>query len=165
MFQKIAIAIFSVNFILIPNSAEAAIRVFITSIAATTWTVPSDWSNLNTIEVIGGGASGNDGNGDGGGVGGDAINGQAGNPGEDTYFHRTAGTAGTCADTVLVCAKGGGGGGSETGGGAGGSAASSVGTTTYSGGTGGNGAANDGSGGGGGAAGPYGTGKDGGTSS
>jgi len=69
MFQKIAIAIFSVNFILIPNSAEAAIRVFITSIAATTWTVPSDWSNLNTIEVIGGGASGNDGNGDGGGGG------------------------------------------------------------------------------------------------
>ena len=34
----------------------SAKTVFITS--GTTWTVPSDWTNINTVEVIGGGGAG-----------------------------------------------------------------------------------------------------------
>ena len=40
-------------------AVNANVTVFVSSTAATTWTVPSDWNNAsNTIEVIGGGGGG-----------------------------------------------------------------------------------------------------------
>ena len=88
--------------------------------------------------------------------------GQSGNPatdGGDSFFNRTAGTAGTCADTVSVCAKGGL--HSTTGiPGTGGAELNGVGTTKHDGGSGG--LFDQANGGGGGAAGPGGPGKNGG---
>lgn len=158
----------------------------------TTWTVPADWTNANnTIEVIGGGGTGftdttgvaGMGGGGGGayskkinltltpgatvtyqiGVGGknNAATGGAPNGG-DTFFNRTAGSAGTCADTTSVCAKGGTGATSATGG-AGGVDTSGTGDARLSGGAGGAGNATaDSGGGGGGAGGPNVAGKTGG---
>jgi len=161
-------------------------RGFITTTGGGTWPVPTDWSTTNKIEVIGGGGGGagtpntsNDAGGGGGGgyssisnigglsgsitvqvgAGGAAGNAGAGGAGGDTFFNRTAGAAGTCADTTSVCAKGGGGGGLPSSG-AGGAAASGTGTTTFSGGAGGtNNNIRNGSVGGGGAGGPGGNGK------
>lgn len=168
------------------KEAQAATTNTIFLTTGTSWTVPSDWNSLNNkIEVIGGGgggaAGGNGGDtagGSGGGSGGGSAYslknnvsltrggtatiqigsaGSAGVAGGDTFFNRTAGAAGTCADTVSACAKGGAG-GSGTTGGAGGASGSGVGDTKLSGGNGGNGGANTltdagGGGGAGGAAG------------
>lgn len=157
-----------------PHAAYAATVIFLTS--GTTWTVPSDWTNTNTIEVIGGGAAGRTGsvgNYYGGGGGGGAYSkssnltltpgasvtvrigsgGAADTAGGDTIFNGT-GTTCDAAQTNEVCAKGGGvaaaGAGNQ---GSGGSSGSGVGTTKYSG-----GAGFSNGGGGGGAAGPNGAG-------
>jgi hypothetical protein len=153
---------------------------FIVDTGQTSYTTPPTWNNSNNyIEVIGGGAGGltgdagtsadgGHGNGAGGGgayskitdltLSGDITiqvgdGGGMGAGGEDTFFNRTAGAAGTCADTVSVCAKGGGAPSGQTGG-SGGSSGSGVGETLVSGGNGGNGGNglvhNTGGGGGGG---------------
>lgn len=157
----------------------------------TTWTVPSDWTDgNNTIEVIGGGGAGRTdttgiagAGGGGGGAYAKSVNisltpgsnidyqiGQGGIAtslnGTDTFFNRTSGTAGTCADTTSACAKGGIGATSATGA-AGGLASSSFATGTgnakNNGGTGGTGNTTaDSGGGGGGAGGPNGAGGTGG---
>ncbi len=159
--------------------------------SGTTWTVPADWTDGdNTIEVIGGGGAGRTdttgiagAGGGGGGAYAKSVNidltpggtvdyqiGQGGIPtsvnGTDTFFNRTSGTAGTCADTTSACAKGGTGATSATGT-AGGTAASSFATGTgnvkNNGGTGGTGnTTSDSGGGGGGAGGPNGAGGTGG---
>jgi len=77
----------------------------------------------------------------------------AGVTGTDTFFNRTAGSAGTCADTTSACAKGGAGPASGTTGGAGGVAASGTGGTKFAGGAGGAGNSTGDTGGGGGGAG------------
>ena len=155
--------------------------------SGSSWTVPSDWTSSNTIEVIGGGGGGGNGGASGGGGGayseisnlsltpGTSITYQVGaagaassggpnaTAGGDSFFNRTSGTAGTCADTSSVCAKGGGaspGSGASTGG----QASAGIGTTEFSG---GNSPASVGSGssgvgsGGGGAGGPDGAGNNG----
>lgn len=147
----------------------------------TSWTVPDDWVNgNNTIEVIGGGGAGwtntaatATGSGGGGGGGYSKITNLTLTPGATvtyqigaggkygavnggvTFFNRTAGTAGTCADTVSVCANGGGGATSATGG-AFADTVAAVGTTKWAGGAGGNGGPATAltGGGGGGAGGP-----------
>ncbi|MCX6224754.1 MAG: hypothetical protein NTV01_08400 [Bacteroidia bacterium] len=121
-------------------SDAATTRIFVTSTAATTWTVPAGWNSAsNTIEVIGGAGSGGDpvsGGGSGGGGGGAYSkiinlvltsnatvtiqvglggaapgNGVAGKAGRDTFFNRTSGSATSCtAGTMSICAKGGNGG-------------------------------------------------------
>ena len=48
---KITLIIFCLSLLSFPLLASAT-TVFITS--GTSWTVPSDWTNTNTIEVIGG---------------------------------------------------------------------------------------------------------------
>lgn len=130
--------------------------IFLTS--GTSWTVPSDWNNINnSIEVIGGGGAGGGGNGSGqsgsGGGGGGyskitnlsltpaatiayvvgAGGTSSGSSGTDTYFN------GASFGVSSVGAKGGGGGVSSVGGagGVGGASSSGIGTTKYSGGTGG----------------------------
>lgn len=140
--------------------------VFLTAVGAGTWSVPSDFSSVNTIEVIGGGqGAGNAVNGIGGyggsyakisnlaltpgatvnfsvgagGTGGASAADYTNNPGSvggDTWFNSTAIT------TASVAAPGGG------------STSTPIGTVTYAGGAGG--AAYRGSGGG--AAGPSGAG-------
>ncbi|HVY72678.1 MAG TPA: hypothetical protein VG984_01315 [Candidatus Paceibacterota bacterium] len=145
--------------------------VYLTS--GSSWTVPNDWSSINSIEVIGGGGGGASGPITAGGGGGAyskisnapltpnasiAYSVGSGGPGSvgggDTYFN-----GGTCS-TSSVCAKGGGA-GSGASGGAGGAASGGIGTIKYSGGVGGPGST--GSGGGGGAAGPLGPGGNGGS--
>ena len=141
------------------HEARAALskRVFLTS--GTSWTVPADWSDVNTIETIGGGGTGGTNSGGGGGAyasiidldltAGNSVSYQIGTAGSDTVFNSTATT---CAGspTPSVCADGGViGSGSSNG--AGGTTANSIGTTEYAGGNG-----SDGSGGG--AAGPNGAG-------
>jgi hypothetical protein len=156
--------------------------VFLTTTGAGTWTVPADWTNVNTVEVIGGGGGGRSsttGGAGGGGGGayskatniatftpGTTVNnfsvgtgGAAGATGGDTWFGATTLAA------SLVGAKGGVGATSATGA-AGGASASGFPTTggvRNSGGAGGLGssAALTG-GGGGGAAGPGGVGGTGG---
>lgn len=154
----------------------------------TSWTVPAGWTSANnTIEVIGGGGSGftdTTGIAGAGGGGGGAyslitnltltpgatVAYQIGNGGKnaalnggDTFFNRTAGSAGTCADTSSICAKGGTGATSVTGA-AGGVGTSGIGATRLDGGTGGTGnTTGDTAGGGGGAGGPNVAGKAGGT--
>lgn len=139
------------------HEARAALskRVFLTS--GTSWTVPADWSDVDTIETIGGGGHGGSANSGGGGGGGGAyasisnLDLTAGASvtyrvaaTSDTVFNTTATTcAGT--PTPSVCAKAGVSGSGGTGG-AGGTAAASVGTTKYDGGT---GASSQGGGGGG----------------
>ena len=124
--------------------ARAALskRVFLTS--GTSWTVPADWSDVNTIETIGGGGHGGSSNTGGGGGGGGAyasitnLDLTAGASvtyrviaTSDTVFNTSATT---CAGspTPSVCAKGGTNASGSTNG-TGGLAASSVGTVKYSG--------------------------------
>lgn len=136
--------------------------VFITATGAGTFTVPSDFSSLVSVECIGGGKSGTSGGAAGGGGAyslSDAVTGltaggtayvSVGAAGADTWFNAASNAApSTTAQGAL--AKG-----STSG--TGGASASGVGTTKYSG---GNGGGNYG-GGGGGAAGPSGAGKNGG---
>ncbi len=109
-------------------SLVVAKTVFITS--GTTWQVPDDWTNTNTIEVIGGGGSGGDGtaNEAGGGGGGGAYakvsnlttltrgstvtiqvgaggaapgNNSDGNPGTDTIFNPGPTATTTCSTQEL----------------------------------------------------------------
>ena len=151
-------------------------RGFLTTTGAGTWSVPSDWSNNNKIEAIGGGGGSGTSPADatGGGGGGayasttiagltgtiDVSVGAGGAPGSDggsTWFNGL-----TCTGSS-VCA-GGGGTSPNLDESAGPGGTVQVGTG-YSGGSGGAGgtAANDGGGGGGGAAGPGGAGKNGGS--
>ncbi|MFA5877413.1 MAG: hypothetical protein WC880_03550 [Candidatus Paceibacterota bacterium] len=142
--------------------ARAALskRVFLTS--GTSWTVPADWSDVDTIETIGGGGHGGSSNTGGGGGGGGAyasisnLDLTAGASvtyrviaTSDTVFNTTATT---CAGspTPSVCAKGGTNASGSTNG-TGGLAASSVGTVKYSG--------SDGASWGGNSAGPNGAGQ------
>lgn len=127
--------------------ARAALskRVFLTS--GTSWTVPADWSNVNTVETIGGGGAGGTDSGGGGGAyalesnitltpGGSATY-QIGSAGSDTVFNSTA-TSCAGSPTPSVCADGGVSGSGSTNG-AGGTTAGSIGTTKYAGGSGGGG--------------------------
>jgi len=144
------------------HEARAALskRVFLTS--GTSWTVPADWSDVDTIETIGGGGHGGSANVGGGGGGGGAyasisnLDLTAGASvtyrviaTSDTVFNSSATT---CAGspTPSVCAKGGTNASGSTNG-TGGTAAASVGTTKYSG--------SDGASYGGNAAGPNGAGQ------
>jgi len=157
-------------------------EIFLTS--GTSWTVPSDWNDLeNTIECIGAGAEGGP-NGRAGGGGGayaiksnlaltpnDSITIQIGNgtlgwtsnnfhnTGRDTYFNGASLGASSCGAE-------GGYDGTNNANTTGGQAANSIGDTKYSGGAGGNnGASGRPGGGGGGAAGPNGAGGAGGNAS
>lgn len=153
--------------------------VFITS--GTTWTVPTDFSNVNTIEVIGGGGGGQSGNssyrgGGGGGGGYSRIDNVSLTPGSTIAIQVGArgGIAASGGDTylcnsmlnctsingaaVVVGAKGGAGAFNQNGG-VGGAALAGIGAIKYSGGSGGGSGSYFGSGGGGGgAAGPNGDG-------
>lgn len=157
----------------------ATTTVFITSTSQTSWTVPNDWTNTNTIELIGGGGGGATGSNSGAGGGGGGAYAKITNlsltPGSsvtikvgaggvrdsaveagDTWFNGS-----TCAG-ASVCADAGMGTSNATAG-AGGTTTDSVGTTLYAGGNGGTGyTSGDTSGGGGGAGGPGGAGKNGG---
>ncbi|MBP9832165.1 MAG: hypothetical protein KBC74_01375 [Candidatus Pacebacteria bacterium] len=141
------------------HEARAALskRVFLTS--GTTWTVPADWSDVDTIETIGGGGHGaqnNNGGGSGGGGAYASITNLDLTAGasvtyrvmatSDTVFNTSATT---CAGspTPSVCATAGTSASGNTNG-TGGLASGSVGTIKYSG--------SDGSFGGGSAAGPSG---------
>jgi hypothetical protein len=145
-------------------------------ISGTSWTVPSDWSNTNTIETIGGGGGGQTANvnfsGSGGGGGGYSktsdlaglsgtvtiqvgSGGAAGTTGGDTWFN------GATLGGSSVAAKGGQ--GAVNGSGGGGGAAGSGVNGVYTGGAGGTSSGNPYTGGGGGgAAGPNGNGGAGG---
>ena len=153
--------------------------IFLTT--GSSWTVPSDFVSLSSVEgIAGGGGAGAGGAAAGGGAyaastaivtsgwtpgttaityqigqGGAAATG-TGNAGTDTWF----GSA-TPSTTTGILAKGGSRNSTSTGG-AGGLASASVGTITFNGGTGGNQGAAGGNGGGGGAAGPGGVGGNGG---
>ena len=48
------------------------VKLFLTNTGLNTWTVPPDWTSVNTIECIGGGGSGSYNNGYGNGGGGGA---------------------------------------------------------------------------------------------
>lgn len=136
--------------------------VFITTTGAGTFTVPSDFGSLVSVECIGGGKSGATSGAAGGGGAyslSDAVTGltaggtayvSVGAAGADTWFN-AASNAAPSTTSQGALAKG-----STSG--TGGASASGVGTTKYSG---GNGGGNYG-GGGGGAAGPSGAGKNGG---
>ena len=153
-------------------------------ISGTSWTVPNDWSNTNTIETIGGGGGGGTPNassfsGSGGGGGGYSkisnLSGLSGSlmvqvgaggtddaSGGDTWFN------GPTLGASSVGAKGGGAGDVNGHGGAGGAAANGVapGGTKFSGGSGGSVPLQPWTGGGGGgAAGPNGDGAPGGAGS
>ena len=156
-------------------AADKVEFIVYTVTATTTWTVPSDWTASNTIEVIGGGGGGSSANsiGAGGGGGGAyakisnlttltvgssitvrvGATGTAETAGGDTYFNGS----GTTCSGQSVCAKGGAGSSGVTGGAGGASSTDSIGEVKYKGGNGGTGDAGKGdqSGGGGGAAGPH----------
>ncbi|MFA4880865.1 MAG: hypothetical protein WC650_04565, partial [Candidatus Doudnabacteria bacterium] len=161
-------------------------RGFITTTGAGTFTIPSDWTDTNKIEVIGGGGAGGlqaaDASAGGGGgaystvsnltgltgnidlsvgVGGTPSATQSVTNGGDTWFGNT-----TCT-TAQVCAGGGVGALDESPAGTGGVAAQGMADTGYNGGAGGTSgtAADDGGGGGGGAGGPGGVGGNGGAAS
>lgn len=174
---KISSATLVVLAIIMPLSVRAsATFIFLTDTAATTWTVPANWtSDRNTIEVIGGGAMGTTfSNGGGGGAYSKITNqsltpgtnigikvgdgGTGGGDGGDTWLcNSTSNCATIGGSAVIIGAKGG------SSGGSGGAAASGVGSTKYSGGDGGSdGGAGGCAGGGGGAAGPNGNGANGG---
>jgi hypothetical protein len=147
-------------------------QIFIVS--GTSWTVPGDWSNSNTIETIGGGGGGatanSVGSGTGGGGGGYSkisnlpglsgsitlsvgSGGSPGVAGGDTWFN------GASIGASSVGAKGGGSGGIGPGTFGLGGASAGIGTTKYTGGNGGDYSAGGWQGsGGGGAAGPNGAG-------
>jgi hypothetical protein len=150
----------------------------------TSWTVPSDWSSENTIEVIGGGGGGSNGVSGRGGAGGGGYSkitntaaltqgstvtvavgagGAASANGGDTYVCSSTSNCGSIVgSSVIVGAKGGSAG--ATGNAAGGQSSAGVGSLKYSGGTGGNADSSGGAGGGGGA-GPNGNGGSGGYTS
>jgi len=158
--------------------------IYLTS--GSSWPVPSNWnSTSNTIEVLGGGSSGNmtnslgsDATGGGGayskitdlylvrnstvaygvGAGGAGVTGLTGNPGGDTWFNATSmANCVTAGAGSCVGTKGASAAGPGVGG-IGGSASGGVGTVSYSGGNGWGGSNGDG---GGGAAGPNGAGGNG----
>ncbi|MES2135423.1 MAG: hypothetical protein V4449_04240 [Patescibacteria group bacterium] len=139
-------------------------RIFLTS--GTSWSVPSDWSDTNIIEVIGAGGSGANGvtTTAGGGGGGGAYAKRSNIPSlsgsitvqvgavKDTMFNTDATTCSALGSTVVCAAKGG-----NASGGTGGSAGSTAtGDSSNAGGAGGSGSGDGG--GGGGAGGPNGTG-------
>jgi hypothetical protein len=158
--------------------------VFITTLGASTFTVPADFVSLVSVEAIGAGGTINiavfGGSGGGGGayakstsITGIVANGTAfvsvgagatggATPGGDTWFNAVSNAAPTLA-TQGVLAKGGLQCTNNTGG-AGGPAASSVGDVKFSGGAGGSSAGFVSNSGGGGAAGPGGAGGNGGNS-
>jgi hypothetical protein len=86
--------------------------VFLTSTGANTWTVPSDWSDTNTIEVIGGGgggarsAAGNGGGGGGGGGYSKTTNLAGLTPGGSVDYFVGAAGAGATADNTNGTAGG-----------------------------------------------------------
>jgi len=140
--------------------------VFITTTGTGTYTVPSDFASLVSVEAIGAGGGGGTGSGGAGGGGGayaksTAVTGlsssrldiyysigagNSGGTGGDTWFNVGTNSA-PSSNTTGVLAKGG-------TNGTGGAAGTSVGTTTFAGGNG----ATGGFGGGGGAGGPNGAG-------
>ena len=143
--------------------------IFLTS--GFTWTVPSDWSTTNKVEVIGpvgvGGIGSNNGSGGGGGGGYASVSNLALTSGTSVSYSVSGNYsyfgASSC-NNAYVCAAAGGDGGSSGTAGAGG--AGIVGSVLF---TGGNGGTGDGGGflagfggGGGGAAGPHGKGANGG---
>src|SRR4051812_7637531 len=72
MWVRVVATIF-IGSVLLPHPAYAFKRVFVNQ-GTTSWAVVSDWSNINTVEVIGaGGAGGTATNGAGGGGGGGAY--------------------------------------------------------------------------------------------
>jgi hypothetical protein len=153
--------------------------IVLTTVGASAWTVPSDWTATNNIIECYGGGGGGSGNGRlagcsgaGGGGGGYSkitnlsltpgaiINIQIGGGGAGSSGDATAGGDTWFSSAATVLAKGGAGpfasdGVSAPAGGAGGQAGSGVGSTKFSGGSGGAGNSSDGWGpGGGGGAGP-----------
>jgi len=157
-----------------PDKVHAQ-TVFLTSTAATTWSVPSDWNNSNNkIEVIGGGGGGGQsgggqfGGGGGGGGGGYAkvtnasltasssVGINVGSAGEDTYVCNSTNNCTSSADSAVIVAAGGGSSGttatgaSGASGGNGGVVIAGTGFAGGSGGNGGNSQGNNGGGGGGG---------------
>lgn len=164
---SIVLLMVAMSMYITPANVSAGItkRVYLTS--GTSWTVPADWSSSNnTIEAIGGGGSGDEGNMTGYGGGGGAyaaisnlsltpsssVNYRIGNTAGtiDTIFNTTA-TVCEGSPTASVCAESGGmASGADA---AGGTTGNSIGTTKYAGGYGG--------GGGGGAGGPSAAGTDG----
>lgn len=163
-------------------SYEFATVTFLTTAGSTqSYTIPSDWSNTNSFEAIGGGGGGCSGfypNGGGGG-GYSKISNQSGLSGSQTYFVGAGGAGGAAGasnagsngsdsyfiNTSTLLAKQGLGGVQTSGGGSGstgGQSTAGVGSTKYSGGKGGVYATGDyAGGGGGGAAGPSGAGNNG----
>ena len=162
--------------------------VFITTTGAGTFTIPSNFTTLVSVEAIGGGGggqwTGSNYGGGGGGAGysytpgsqlqfvkagttayynvGAGGNGYGGNPGGDTWMNFVSNAAPTLV-TQGVLANGGTGGNTDGGGtAAGGQASAGIGTIKYSGGSGAGPASGSGTsgsvGGGGGAAGPNGAG-------
>lgn len=152
--------------------------------SGTSFTIPADWTNVNTIETTGagGGTDGSDASGLGGdgaggggysaisnfsstagsnitiaiGTGGTAASNGVGGTGGDTSWNSATVVGSSCG------AKGGGGAGVSGTGGQGGQSSSGVGTTKFSGGNGGsNGLSNAAGAGGGSAAGPAGAGLNG----
>jgi hypothetical protein len=149
-------------------------RIFLTNTSLTSWTVPSDWTSNNTVEVIAGGAGGVNAAPGGGGGGGSyslkanialtpgsnvsigiGVGGATTTAGGNTWFN------GNSLSNASVSAQAGQAPSGGTGG-LGGNATVSIGTTKFSGGNGGTGNTN-GHGGGGGAGGPNGTGASGGS--
>jgi hypothetical protein len=156
-------------------------RGFITATSTGTFTIPSDWTNDNKIEAIGGGGSGGTdlsvGSGGGGGGAYAYVEDVAGLSGSIDYSVGAAGIASftpglgdggntwfgaASCGAAYVCA-GGGTGATVTTGAAGGTVQVGTGSSGGTGGNGGGSADNDGGGGGGGAAGPGGAGKNGGS--
>ena len=172
----LAVLILSSSYILWwrPNRAHAQ-TVFLTSTAATTWSVPGDWnSSSNTIEVIGGGGSGGSSGGGqfggGGGGGGGAyakitnaslaastsVGINVGSAGQASYVCDSTANCSNSTDTdVIVAAAGGSSGstvisGTGTVGANGGTVITGTGFAGGKGGNGGNSSGNNGGGGGGG---------------
>ena len=135
------------------------VKLFLTNTGLNTWTVPPDWTSVNTIECIGGGGSGSYNNGYGNGGGGGAyskivnlplttgitINYSVGTGGDGIaanagYGAKNNGKTGGdtwFVDISTILAKGGQGGQiSPSTGGQGGQASQGVGTLKYSGGDG-----------------------------
>lgn len=165
----------------IQKAYAATTTIFLTATSTTSWNIPSDWSNFNSIEVIGGGGGGGSSAnlGDSGGGGGAyaKINnfdvgasttilvqvgvGGAQNASGTLSFWGGSGAVTTCTGKS-VCADFGGRGVTSTVS-KGGTTANSSGTITYAGGNGGAGnTTGDTGGGGGGAGGPLGAGAAGG---
>src|SRR3990167_9429085 len=100
-FSKLT-AIILVVLLVSPENASALVRVFLTTAQGTSWTVPSDWSDVNTIEAIGGGGTGdsgtNSGNGGGGGGAYSAITNVAGFGSGQTVTVQVGGVA---EDTIF----------------------------------------------------------------